>query len=100
MTEDEARMIGRALASALIEALVSHVAPKVETKPQPQRSDPKWMPVAKYARSRGYSRATVNAFVAAGMPSVPSGSGCRVDVRAADEWVKSGGAQRARRLDG
>lgn len=99
MTEDEARVLGRAFAEGFLDALAGRrVAP--EANAAPTAAEPKWMTVSSYARSRGFARSTVTQWVAAGLPTVPGGSGQRVEVRAADEWIKAGGAARAVRLDG
>lgn len=51
--------------------------------------EPLYMRVGEYATRAGVSRRTGWAWVAAGLPTVGSGRTRRVDVRRADEWLRS-----------
>lgn len=55
--------------------------------------EPKFMPVAQYAISRGFSRRTVETLVEKGLPTIGKGPGRRVDVEFADAWIRAQSAQ-------
>lgn len=95
MTEDEARKAGRAFALGILDALRAGAETPKVTSPTSDRS-PRWMKVSEYAKTRGFSRSTVQAWIADGMPATAMGRGYRVDVAAADAWLEHGGARRAR----
>lgn len=90
MTEDEAKMIGRAIVDAFIERM-GVAAPAPCTPPSP--SEPRYMKVCDFAKSSGFSRATIQDYVKRGMPAIKLGKrGHRIDVKAAREWLAIGGA--------
>lgn len=91
MTEDDARKIARALLDELF-ARIGGAAP-VAAAPPPS-DEPTFMKVAAYAKKRGYARSTIQKYLDAGMPSVPGRGGRRVDVRAADAWIRMGAGAR------
>jgi len=88
MTDDDARKLARAFVQELRGLLGGHVVQRTEP------SDPVFMKIGAYAKSRGYSRSTIQEYLNAGMPHVGGRGGRRVDVRAADEWIKMGAAAR------
>lgn len=89
MTEDDAKKLAR----ALVDELFSRIAPR-PTPPTTTSEDPVFMKVAQYAKRRGYSRSTIQLYLKQGMPSVNGRGGRRVDVRAADEWIRMGAGAR------
>ncbi len=99
MNEDDARKLGRAFALGLIEALGGAREPLAAAPAAAPTEEPTWLPVGKYARLRGFSRSTVQAWIGEGLPSAPMRRGHRVNVRAADVWIESGGAARSGRHD-
>lgn len=94
MTDDDARR----LANAFVDALLARLAGgAVMGAPQPRADaverEPKYMKVTDFAKSTGFSRATIQDYVKRGMPSIQLGKrGHRIDVAAAREWLKIGGA--------
>lgn len=96
MNEDEARKLGRAFAEGVLETLLGRHVRTDSPAPAPALAEPRWMKIGDYAKRRGFSRTTVQAWIAEGMPATPMKRGYRVDARAADEWVKAGGAARTR----
>lgn len=92
MTEDDARKIARALLDELFARIGGGSAPIAAAAPS--SDEPTFMKVATYAKKRGYARSTIQKYLDAGMPSVPGRGGRRVDVRAADAWIRMGAGAR------
>jgi len=64
---------------------------------QPQRQ---WMRISEFARAHGYAQRTVASWVKLGMPHVGTGRHCRIQVAAAEQWLRDGGPANARRMLG
>ena len=90
MTEDDARKLARAIVDEVFSRFGSQPA-----QPQPPPpSEPLFMKVSAYAKTRGFARSTIQEYLDAGLPCVAGRGGRRVDVRAADAWIRMGAAAR------
>jgi hypothetical protein len=67
--------------------------------PGPAPAEPVFMRLKEYAARVGYSKRTIEAFVARDLPTVGHGRLLRVEVRSADEWIRSLNGQRQKALD-
>jgi len=89
VTDEDAKRLARALVDEVMSRLGSTpVAAQATT-------EAKYMKVTDYAKRSGFCRSTVQELVRAGMPAIKVGKrGHKIDVRAADEWLRHGGAAR------
>ncbi len=85
----------RELAKAIVDELLDRLAPKAPPLAPKAVDEPRYLTISAYAKRVGWSRSTVQTWVRAGLPTVDGRGGARVDVRAADEWIKLGGIARS-----
>lgn len=91
MTEDDAKKLANAIVDVVFERLSARLP--AFASPQTDEREPKYMKVCDFARASGFSRATIQEYVKRGMPAIQLGKrGHRIDVHAAREWLKIGGA--------
>lgn len=96
MTDEEIQKLAKALVGQVVEMLSRKPEPPT---PAATPGRPRWMKVKDYAAHAGCSRTTVQTWIKAGLPAAKTTRGHRVDVPAADEWIKMGGIQRLGHLD-
>jgi hypothetical protein len=81
-----------AIADKLAERIVPHLL-EAFGRPSPQVSEPLFVRVAAYAKRTGISERTAWGLVAKGLPTIGSGRSRRVDIVAADAWLRAQGGR-------
>jgi hypothetical protein len=84
-----------ALAEAIADKLAERIVPRLLEalgRPPAHVSEPVFVRVAAYAARTGISERKVWDLVASGLPTIGSGRSRRVDVVAADAWLRAQGA--------
>lgn len=97
MTDEDIQKLARAIVLE-VATLIAKPAPTAPPKQSAPAVVVRWMSVSMYAKRVSYSRTTVQKWIKVGLPTVPGARGSRVEVAAADEWIKAGGVRRVKEL--